>query len=109
MINFWLDNWYANTSLASILEVTNIFTIDTSLLISNFISDTNEWDIMKLRLLVNEDPLQLILAILIPSNPILDSICWGFLGNGNFPTQSTTWATHRFDLKSSHPWEYNWI
>ena len=39
-INFWLDNWCANTNLANLLEITDTSQLDTSLLISDFIMNS---------------------------------------------------------------------
>ena len=76
-INFWLDNWCANTNLANLLEVTNTSQLHTSLLVPDFILDSKEWDIQKLRSVLNTELLQLVLATPIPSNTILDSIYRG--------------------------------
>jgi len=64
---------------------------------------------MKLRELVDDVNLQLILATSIPSNPIPDSVCWRLSGNGDFTTKTVTWAAHGLDIKSSPSWEYSWI
>jgi len=45
---------------------------------------------MKLKLLVDDVPLQIILAAYIPSNPISNSICWELLENGDFSTKIVT-------------------
>ena len=78
-------------------------------MVSHFIIDTKEWDVMKLKELVDDVHLQLILATPIPSHPIPDSDCWGLLGNGDFSTKTATWAAHGLDIKSSPSWEYSWI
>jgi len=44
-INFWLDNWCANTNLANLLEITDGSQLDTFLLVSDFILDSKEWNI----------------------------------------------------------------
>ena len=75
-INFWLDNWCANNSLANLLQVTDHSLIDTSLKVSHFIGATKEWDIAKLNSVVDPVHLPRILAIPLPTNPIPDSICW---------------------------------
>jgi len=76
-INFWLDSWCANESLAKMLYVTYAALIDTSLKVSHFITCNNEWNVAKLQPLVGRAQLQLILTILISFNPIPDLICWG--------------------------------
>ena len=75
-INFWLDNWCANNSLANLLQVTDHSLIDTSLKVSHFIGATKEWGITKLNSVVDPVHLPRILAIPLPTNPIPDSICW---------------------------------
>ena len=59
-------------------------------MVSHFITDAKEWDIMKLKELVDDVNLQLILATPIPCNPIPDSVCWGLSGNGDFSIKTTT-------------------
>ena len=93
-INFWLDNWCANDSLVSMLGIRDSSLIDTSLMVSQFITSAHEWDVTKLKSLVSDPLLQLILATPIPYNDIPDSICWGLSGNGNFSTKSATWLAH---------------
>jgi len=56
---------------------------------------------MKLKELVDDTHLQLILATPIPSSPIPDSVCWGLSRNGEFSTKSATWAAHDLDIKNS--------
>ena len=74
-ICFWLDNWCANDNLVSLLPISDISQLDTSLMVSHFITDAKEWDIMKLKELVDDVTLQLILATPILSSPISDSVC----------------------------------
>jgi len=100
-INFWLDNCCANDSLASMLGITDFALIDTSLIVSHFITNDHEWDVPKLKGLVSEPFLQLILATPIPYNDITDSICWDLSGNGNFSTKSATWLAHGLNLTNS--------
>ena len=95
-IRFWIDNWCAQDNLANMLHSQDVSILDTSLLVSHFISPTKEWDLAKLRQYVDEDILKLILATPIPFNPIPDSVCWGLSGNGLFSTKSATWAAHFF-------------
>jgi len=52
-INFWLDNYYANDSLANMLNITNNSLIDTSLKVSHFITGNKEWDVARLQPLVD--------------------------------------------------------
>jgi len=47
-INFWLDNYYANDSLANMLNITNNSLIDTSLKVSHFFTGNKEWDVARL-------------------------------------------------------------
>ena len=108
-INFWLDNWCANDSLANLLQVTDHSLIDTFLKISHFISITKEWDIVKLNSVVDLVHLQLIIATPLPTNPFPDSVCWGLSGNGNFFTKTATWAAHGLDLIHRLVWKYNWL
>ena len=96
-IHFWEDNWCANDNLVNMLEIRDASLIDTSLLVSHFISPTKEWDLPKLRQHVDDDLLQLILATPIPCSPIPNSVCWGLSGNGDFTTKSATWAAHDID------------
>ena len=105
-IHFWLDNWCANDNLVSLLAVSDISQLDTSILVSYFITGTKEWDILKLNDLVDAVTLQLILATPIPSHPIPDSVCWGLSGNGDFSTKTATWAAHGLDIKRSPSWEW---
>jgi len=56
-INFWLDNWRANDSLANLLKVMDYSLIDTSFKVSHLISLAKEWNIAKLASLV--DPVHL--------------------------------------------------
>jgi len=74
-MNFWLDSWYANESLAKMLNITDAALIDTSLKVSHFTTCNNEWNVSKVQPLVGIAQLQLILAIPIPFNPIPDSLC----------------------------------
>jgi len=108
-IHYWLDNWCANDNLVTLLAISDISQIDTSLMVSQFITDANEWDVMKLKELVDDDHLQLILVTPISSNTISDSICWGLSRNGDFSTKVATWAAHDLDIKNSPSWEYSWI
>jgi len=57
------------------LAITDIFLIDTSLMVSQFITEAKEWDVMKLKVLIDDVHLQLILATPIPSSTIPDSVC----------------------------------
>jgi len=70
-------------------------------MVSQFITDAKEWDVMKLKELVDDVHLQLILARPIPSNPIPDSVCWGLSENEDFSTKTATWAAHGLDIKNS--------
>jgi len=54
---------------------------------------------MKLKELVDDVTLQLILATPIPSSPIFDSVCWGLSGNEDFSTKTATWAAHGLEIK----------
>ena len=83
------------------LAITDISLIDTSVMVSQFITDAKDWDIMKLKVLVDDVHLQLILATSIPSNTIHDFVCWGLLGNGDFSTKTATWAAHELDIRNS--------
>ena len=65
--------------------------IPPSLKVSQFITESKEWDIARLSLLVDSIHLQLILATPIPANSIPDSVCWGLSGNGQFSSNTTTW------------------
>jgi len=98
-------------NLANMLEIRNVSLIDTSLLVSHFISPTKEWDLPKLRQHVDDDLLKLILATPIPFSPIPDSVCWGLSGNGDLvnTTKSATWAAHDIDLVNTPSWEFHWI
>ena len=87
-INFWLDN--ENDSLVSMLGIRDSSLINTSLMVSFFITSAHKWDVTKLKSLVSDPLLQLILATPIPYNDIPDSICWGVSGNGDFSTKSAT-------------------
>ena len=53
--------------------------------------------------------MQLILATLIPSSPIPDSVCWGLSGTGDFTTKSASWAAHDIDPTKTASWEFRWI
>ena len=64
---------------------------------------------MKLKALLDDVHLQLILATHIPSSPIPDFVCWGLLENGDFSTKTATWAAHGLDIQNTPAWEYNWI
>jgi len=64
------------------LGIADIFLINASLMVSHFITDAKEWDVMKLKELADDVHLQLILATPIPSNTIHDSVYWGLSGNG---------------------------
>ena len=81
-INFWLDNWCANDSLANLLNIMDLSLIDTSLKVSQFITTTKEWDTAQLSLLVDSVHLQWIIATPILINSIPDSMCWRLSGNG---------------------------
>jgi len=96
-IHFCLDNWFANDNLATLLAIPNVFQIDTSFMVSQFISPAKEWDTLKLKELVDDVHLQLILATPIPPSSIPDSVCWGLLGTGDFTTKPATWAAHGID------------
>jgi len=52
-INFWVDNWCANDSLANLLNIMDLSLIDTSLKVSQFITTTKESDTVQLSLLVD--------------------------------------------------------
>ena len=104
-----MDNWCAQDNLVNMLHRQDVSLLDTSLLVSHFISPTKEWDLSKLRQVVDEDILKLILATPIPFNPILDSVCWGLSGNGLFSTKSATWAAHDLNLVASPSWPFHWI
>jgi len=106
-IHFWLDNWCADDNFVSLVAIFDTSQLDTSLMVSHFITDAKEWDIMKLKELVDDVHLQLILATPIPSNPIPDSVCRGLSGNGDFSTKIATWAAHGLDIKRSLSWEYS--
>jgi len=56
---------------------------------------------MKLKVLVDDVHLQLILVTPIPSNPILDFVCGSLSGNCDFYTKTATWPTHGLDIKNS--------
>ena len=103
-INFWLDNWCANDSLLSMLGIRDSSLVDTSLKVSQFITSAREWDVTKLKGLVSDPLLQLILTTPIPYNNIPNSICWGLSGNGNFSTKSATWLAHGLNLTNSPSW-----
>jgi len=53
-INFWLDNWCVNDNLATLLAISDVSLIDTSLMVSQFIMDEKEWDVMRLKELVDD-------------------------------------------------------
>jgi len=108
-IHFLLDNCCANASLVTMLAIIDISLIDTSLMVSQYITDAKEWDVMKLKVLVDDVHLQLILATHIPSSTIFDSVCCGPSGNGDFSIKTTTSAAHELDFKNSPSWECNWI
>jgi len=99
-INFWLDNWCANDSLASLLNMTNNSLTDSSLKLSHFIIGNKEWDATKLHSIVGPAYIQLILAIPFPFNTISNSVCWGLSGNVEFSTKSTTWAAHGLNYEN---------
>jgi len=90
------------------LAISDISLIDTSLMVSQFITDAKEWDVMKPKELVDDVHLQLILATHIPSSTIPNSVCWGLSENGDFSTKTATWAAHELDIKNSSSWEYKW-
>ena len=108
-IHFWLDNWCANDNLVTLLAISDISQINSSLTVSQFITDAKEWDVLKLKELVDAVHLQLILVTPIPFNTIPDSVYWGVLGNEDFSTKTATWAAHDLDIKNSPFWEYSWI
>ena len=74
-LNFWLDNWCVNDSLANLLNITNSSLIDTSLKVSHFITGNKDWDVARLQALVDPVQLQLIITIRISFNLIPDSVC----------------------------------
>ena len=53
-IHFWLDNWCANDDLVTLLAISDISQINTSLMVSQFITDAKAWDVMKLKELVDD-------------------------------------------------------
>jgi len=108
-IHFWLDNWCVNVNLVTLLNISDISQIDTSLMVSHFVTDAKEWDVMKLKELLDDIHLQLILATPIPFNPMSDSVCWGLSGNRDFSTKTEIWAAHGLNIKNSPSWEYSWI
>jgi len=108
-INFWLDNWWANDSFATLKGIRDTSSIDTSLRVSHVISANNEWDITKLQGLVNDSWIQLIYVTPLPFNPLSDSICWVLSGSGEFSTKSATWIAHGLDFHKSPEWEFSWI
>ena len=108
-INVWLDNWCANEPLATLLAIQDISQLDISLKVSHFISSEKEWDLFKLKELVADAQLQLILATPICSSAIPDSICWGLFETGDFTTKSATWAAHELNPINAPSWEFSWI
>jgi len=76
----------------------DLFLIDTSLKVSQFITESKAWDTARLSLPVDSVHLQLILATPIPTTLIPDSLCWGLFGNGRFSSKIATWVTHGLDL-----------
>ena len=105
-IHFWVDNWCTNDNLANMLEIRDVSLIDTSLMVSHFISPTKDWNLPKLRQYMDNDLLKLILATPIPSSSIPDSVCWGFSGSGNFSIKAATWAAHGIDPVKTPSWEF---
>ena len=73
------------------------------------ITSVHEWNVTKLKNLVSDPFLQLILAMSIPYKDIPDSICWGLSDNGNFSTKSATWLAHGLNLTNSPSWKFSWI
>jgi len=108
-INSCRDNWCTNDSLTNLLKVLDLALINTSLKVSQFITKSREWDVVRLTALVDSIYLQLIFATPIPSNSISDSVCWRLSSNGQFSTKTATWAAHGLDLVNPPVWEYNWI
>jgi len=70
-------------------------------MVSHFITDAKECDIMKLKALLDDVHFKLILATPIPSSPIPDSVCWGLSINGDFSTKTATWAAQGLDIKNT--------
>jgi len=83
--------------------------IDTTLKVSHFITSARKWDVTKLKSLVSDPLLQLILATPIPYNDIPNFICWGLSVNCNFSTKSATWLAPELNLTNSPSWEFSWI
>jgi len=108
-IKFWSDSWYNNRSLTDLMGIDDDAHLDLSLTVVHFILPNKEWDIVKLQGLVTHYCIQAILATPTPSNSILDSICWGLSGSGQFTTKSATWAAHGLELRQSQSWKFSWI
>jgi len=100
-IHLWLDKWCANDNLVTMLAISDMSLIDTSLIVSQFITNAKEWDVMKLKELVDDVHLQLILTARIPFSTIPDSVCWRLSVNGDFSTKTTTWTAYELDIKNS--------
>ena len=103
------DNWCANDSLANLLKVIDLSLIETSLKVSQFTTESREWDVARLTILVDSVHVQLILATPILTNSITDSVCWGLSENGKFSTKIATSTEHGLDLVNPPVWESNWI
>jgi len=84
-IHFWLDNWCANVNLVTLLNISDISQIDASLMVSHFITDAKEWDVTKLKEVMDDVHLQLILATPIPLIPSLTLFVGDFQEMKIFP------------------------
>jgi len=71
---FWLDNWCANESLSIMLNIIDTPLIDTSLMVWHFLTYAKECDVIKIKLLVDDVHMQLILATPIPSHFVHDDV-----------------------------------
>jgi len=99
-----------NPNLVDILDMSNSLPTNPDCTVSAFITPAKMWDIEKLRVVLNNDPIvNKIVGIPIPIFGQEDTCCWGFTGSGTFSTRSATWATHKSWDQNEPVWAFKWI
>jgi len=109
-IKFWQDHWVANCSLIDLLSLHSTPPSNPECTVSEFITQDRTWNVRKLRSVISDEQvLQKVLGIPLPTSTVEDSFCWGFSGTGNFSVKSATWLAHGPAEHSTSTWHFNWI
>ena len=105
-IQFWDDNWLFQRPLSVIMQPPPN---SSHFRVCDFISNYGSWDSVKLRLFLPPELVKSVLLVFLPSNPQVDSLCWGLSPDGEYSVKSGVLLAQGLSLSSDSKVEYAWI